>query len=576
VWGVLLLVGIGAWLWLPSLPTRDAIAGTALVAVAGLLALPIAGAIDSEEPWIDFREWEFGRSKPSTFDWNHSYDPLDWPRDGTVLAAMESDRPQYWRTAVLDEFDGVRWQRPEQSFGERLELPNAVEGDATEGSLAGLNRKWLEEVDVTVGPMESEFVLGAGAVVSADGLDSVLNLPNGTAVTGDEPLEEGDSYSVLSYAPDPSVRQLRAAPTDYSPSLARYTELTVPGRPIAEGNQFVDPAAQTSVEVPLRGTSGGSRAASRELADSPYAGAYRLAQRLTADEPTAFDATKAIERHFQTGFTYTENPPEHRVPLAGFLSTSRSGYCQQFSGAMALMLRMLGIPSRVVSGFSPGTADPDDEDRYLVEDLDAHSWVEAYFPKIGWVTFDPTPSGGAPATGRLDDSEIDSVGATTPSGNDPDNLRRKGFTPGEGTTVAPVAESSTFPLWIPAAIGIAGLLALAALAAITAVRRFRYSRLSPVAAAEAHLRELPLALTRLGWPYSPSDTLLDLEDVLLRHGKRTAPRYIAKLRTGRFAATHDGTPTLAERRALRDDLTASDGVRSRLRGLLALPPGGPG
>ena len=58
---------------------------------------------------------------------------------------------------------------------------------------------------------------------------------------------------------------------------------------------------------------------------------------------------------------------------------------------MALMLRMAGIPARVVSGFSPGVRDLEQRNEYKIRDLDAHSWVEVYFADIGWVTFDPTP-----------------------------------------------------------------------------------------------------------------------------------------------------------------------------------------
>ena len=75
LWGALLLGAILAWLWLPHLSGRDAIAGTVLVVLAGAVALPVAGALDSDEPWLDFREWEFGRGKPAKFDWNHRYGP---------------------------------------------------------------------------------------------------------------------------------------------------------------------------------------------------------------------------------------------------------------------------------------------------------------------------------------------------------------------------------------------------------------------------------------------------------------------------------------------------------------------
>ena len=99
----------------------------------------------------------------------------------------------------------------------------------------------------------------------------------------------------------------------------------------------------------------------------------------------------------RTGPRYDENPPQRPYPLASFLFDTKSGYCQQFSGVMALMLRMGGVPARVASGFSPGTYNSERKD-YVVRDTDAHSWVEAYFPPYGWVTFDPTP---ARVAGRL-------------------------------------------------------------------------------------------------------------------------------------------------------------------------------
>ena len=579
LWGVALLAATVVWRWAPTLTRRDALAAVGVVAAAGAAAIPVAGWLDSAEPRVDFRDWELGRGKAATFDWNHSYGPLDWPRDGTALAAMESDRPQYWRAAVLDEFDGVAWQRPEQSFGERLELPTAAEGGAADGSLSRDRRRWIEEIGVTIGPMETEFVLSAGAIVSVEGLENALSLPNGTTVTGADPLEEGDDYRVLSYAPDPSAAQLRRAPDEYASALARYTQLTIPARAPGAEPQFVQPSSETNVQVPLRGAppAPGDRAAGRAIASSPYADTYDLARRLTRGEPTSYDAARSIEAHFQSGFTYTEEPGEHRLPLAGFLFDDRTGYCQQFSGAMALMLRMSGIPSRVVSGFSPGSPDPDEDDRYLISDLDAHSWVEAYFTGIGWVTFDPTPS-AAPATGRREASGLASLGAVS-EGDNPGNLRRKGFTPPEGGTAdptAPAVAGGGFPVWtIPAGVGIIGLAALAFAAAITAVRRHRYGRLSPAARAAAHLNELPVALARLGWPLSRAETLLALETRLRRYRKDAAARYIHKLRTTRFSPAPDGAATLADRRALRNSLAGADGLASRIRGLLALPPGGP-
>ena len=115
--------------------------------------------------------------------------------------------------------------------------------------------------------------------------------------------------------------------------------------------------------------------------------------------------------------------PNHGFPLAAFLFEDREGYCQQFSGAMALMLRMAGIPARVGTGFSPGSLNRDTGE-WRVRDLDAHSWVEVNFPEIGWVPFDPTPpvapaesqSGGAEATSAARGDALEALqGSGAPS-----------------------------------------------------------------------------------------------------------------------------------------------------------------
>ena len=79
------------------------------------------------------------------------------------------------------------------------------------------------------------------------------------------------------------------------------------------------------------------------------------------------------------------------MPLEHFLFDTKAGYCQHFSGAMALLLRFGGIPARVATGFSPGGFRKR-QGEWVVRDRDAHSWVEAWFDGIGWVTFDPTPT----------------------------------------------------------------------------------------------------------------------------------------------------------------------------------------
>ena len=82
-------------------------------------------------------------------------------------------------------------------------------------------------------------------------------------------------------------------------------------------------------------------------------------------------------------------------PLANFLFERRQGHCEYFASSMAVMLRSLGIPSRVVNGFRTGEFN-DLTSQYVVRASNAHSWVEAYFPGHGWIAFDPTPGASMP------------------------------------------------------------------------------------------------------------------------------------------------------------------------------------
>ena len=100
-----------------------------------------------------------------------------------------------------------------------------------------------------------------------------------------------------------------------------------------------------------------------------------------------------IQKHLRADFQYTLEMPAvaSEDPLAEFLFVRKKGYCEYFASAMTVMLRTMGVPARIVNGFQSGTFNPV-SGMYVVRGSDAHSWVEAYEPGLGWVTFDPTPS----------------------------------------------------------------------------------------------------------------------------------------------------------------------------------------
>jgi hypothetical protein len=352
---------------------------------------------------------------------------------------------------------------------------------------------------------------------------------------------------------------MRAAPVAYPRQARRYTTVGMPGG--------------GDVQVPLWDR-GRAQSVADELAGTPYEGVYALSRRLVADAATPYDAAAAIESHLQARYRYDEEVPEHEYPLEAFLFEDRSGYCQQFSGAMALMLRLGGIPARVASGFTPGGVDPD-RGTFRVEDLDAHSWVEVFFPGIGWVPFDPTPA-RAPAEAQLGETGI--IAAEPGEGpaftTEADGEQAQRTSDAGGRTRSPQVRAASSEAAGPhagllvggAALGL-GLLG----ALLYAARATRRRLLDPDGLATAELAELRSAVRRLGWELSPQTTLLQLERRLASTFGRDAWLYAVRLRERRFRDPSLSPPGARERRRLRRALLAGAGAR----GLLALPPGGP-
>ncbi len=138
-----------------------------------------------------------------------------------------------------------------------------------------------------------------------------------------------------------------------------------------------------------------------QLPESLDARIPQLARQITATGNNPFDRAVLMETYLRRNFAYTLKLSDGgKDPLAHFLFQSKAGHCEYFASAMTVMLRTLGIPAREVNGFLPGEYNDLGGD-YIVRASDAHSWVEAYFPGNGWMTFDPTPPGAPSGTGFL-------------------------------------------------------------------------------------------------------------------------------------------------------------------------------
>ena len=224
---------------------------------------------------------------------------------------------------------------------------------------------------------------------------------------------------------------------------------------------------------------------------------------------------------------------------------------------MALLLRMGGVPARVATGFTTG-AYVSATKHYLISDVDAHAWVEVWFPRYGWVTFDPTPPTAPARGGRAAINTNGILGGTGGlsklggrNAGSPTGAVRGGVRPQSGGSATPFLLG-----------GLGVLVALLMLALVL------WSRSAPIDA-DAMLAELERALARSGRPISDGVTLAGLERRF-----RTSPEaaaYVRALRLARFSG-EPALPTLRQRRALRAQLRAGLGLGGALRALWALPP----
>jgi transglutaminase-like putative cysteine protease len=277
-----------------------------------------------------------------------------------------------WRGIALSAFDGKRWSSPDR---DSVTIPAGINGvinlaerppepDPTATAL---------RYTILLQPVATDTVFAPANVISirgnlsGEGSNEEMGARRSYIIrdtTGSlfNPFHNFTTlrYEGFSLLPARNVPRLRAASTDY-PEEIRNAYLQLPN---------LDP------RIP------------------------ELAKQITARALTPFDKTVTLENYLRSHYAYNLNltgkPGDD--PLAHFLFETRSGHCEYFASAMAIMLRTLGIPTREVNGFLPGEYNDLGED-YIVRASDAHSWVEVYFPGTGWMTFDPTPPGAEDAGG---------------------------------------------------------------------------------------------------------------------------------------------------------------------------------
>jgi transglutaminase-like putative cysteine protease len=568
------------FLWLERLPLRPGLGVAALAAIALVGALPIASVADRGEAWFDYRAFAegLGPDDPVRFDWSQSYGPIDWPRDGNEVMRVKSAKPHYWKARDLDVFDGVSWGVRTDATPAQRNGDQSWEADLPEDYRD--RPAFSDRISVSVRRMRTSDVIGAGTVLKVE--DASRDVRPGLASgTWDSigAMRRGDSYTLDIYTPDPQPFELSRASIGDKQGELNLTIPLLPGRRLSRVDQRVRQGVAhfppyggiTGPSVDFPGMVLPERYdIDKVMRNSYYARTWRLVKRLKRGTKTPFDYIKKVDDYLhQSDFHYNERPaavPRNRAPLDYFINDSHDGYCQHYAGAMALMLRMGGIPARVATGFSPGGYS-DRHKAWIVRDTDAHAWVEVWFESFGWVTIDPTPD-ATPARSQI-------ATLTTPANETP--LAADRATPGAGDTGGSVRgplgvrrelllendpngaslEKGGVPRWVWGAGIVAALLAL--FVCIALWRRPRGA-----------VPELEDALRRLGRPITPSTTLHQLERRIGSHSPEAAG-YLRALTAGRYAPAPP-RPTRAGRRALRRALAAGLGPTGRLRALWALPP----
>ncbi|MBA3733868.1 MAG: DUF3488 domain-containing protein [Actinobacteria bacterium] len=357
-------------------PSRLALIATGAV-LAGALALSSSPAV-AKSAFLDWQHWDFYTrpQKPVSvkYIWDARYDGVHFPKKKTtVLTIRAPRRPYYWRATVLDRFDGTRWLegvwRDTRSQRRRLE------------PAAARNRGNLVRQEVNVVALEDNHVIGASMPISNDLGDRAAYEGQGVfrAIGG---LHRDDHYAVWSYAPRPTPEELVRVQPAYPRILTRpRRELDV--APGVTALPFGTAGRDAKLFASLTGRL------------QPYADMFQRAQAVAGETSSPYAAVVALEAWLRStgGFSYSEQPDTAPglPPLVGFVAVTKVGYCQHFAGAMALMLRLLGIPARVAAGFVPGRYH---DDFWQVTDHDAHAWVEVWFRGYGWLPFDPTPGRG--------------------------------------------------------------------------------------------------------------------------------------------------------------------------------------
>ncbi|HWM13288.1 MAG TPA: transglutaminaseTgpA domain-containing protein [Gaiellaceae bacterium] len=594
--GVLALVGVLAVLFLlrRDEPARGVLqgAGVALVLVAVAVT---ASTFDSvaKGAFLSWQSWDpYDRpTEPVSVEyvWNANYDGITFPEKATTVLRVKvsgSRRSLYWRATTLDDYTGRVWDEElELGEAEQREEIDAVGRNPMLPEAAGNEENWVRQ-DVTVEALRDRHLLASAQPVRwRPGTDAPVADADGDVVLVPDSLRRDQRYTVWSYVPRPNPSDLASFEGDYPDEAARWLEVVY--QPVPEWSA-------RSRDTRMAVFFGAEHEDEFEI--EALEALYEQARGVTSGTESPYEAAVLLETWFREagGFVYDEQPPGAlggTPPLVDFVIETKRGYCQHYAGGMALMLRLLGIPARVAVGFTSGTYDQDDKE-WIVSDTNAHAWVEVWFPRYGWIPFDPTPGRGQLAatysaySGAFNAGDAAEIGldgrleGLSPAlaeqiraANDRPGLAGQGVgNPGSGGAVSVVRDRGP-SLLVLVLLVLGG--AYAAIVLLKAVRRSaRFATRDPRALAGACRRDLVGYLADQGIELPSSATLTEIGAALDRYYAVNADPFVRDLTVARFGSPADAPEALGRarrelrdlRRLLRRRLT----VVNRLRGAASL------
>jgi transglutaminase-like putative cysteine protease len=273
-----------------------------------------------------------------------------------IAFRVRASQPALWRAEAFDTYDGMRWTESDKTTEPLIAgwdgISSQVPPDIARGDQTMVSINHVVQTFYIDTPQPN--VLFAAASVSQVYFPSGgLRADSSGSIRSPILLDQGLTYSVISEVPILIPRELREfAGTKVPKGMQNYLELptTLPSR----------------------------------VGD--------LATQIAAAQPTEFDRVEAVQAWLRANTKYNLDVPRDPPGVDAvdqFLFVTRQGFCEHIASAMAVMLRTLGIPTRLVTGYGPGERNP--LTGYLeVKESDAHAWVEVYYPRLGWVPYDPT------------------------------------------------------------------------------------------------------------------------------------------------------------------------------------------